>query len=242
MNIYVDIGNTHIKWLSCSSLSNAVVAKNTDELISQLAVFSSSIKHIYCASVRGSDFDSLFMEKMEQALACAPVFFLTEPEFAGVRCAYKEFQRLGVDRWLALLAAKSRCAGKVVVIDVGTAMTIDALDEEGLHLGGYIVPGLARMVDSLNVGTSLINVDLNDGLADVALGDSTERCVLNGCVAMMLSLIKNTLSTYVDAKLVFTGGGCQYLPLHQFVGHEYRPNLVLEGLIYVASEKKSIRE
>src|SRR4029077_2103024 len=68
----------------------------------------------------------------------------------GVRNGYAETWRLGADRWVAMLGAHARYPGRALwVVDVGTALTVDLLDEHGRHRGGLLVPGPALMVESL---------------------------------------------------------------------------------------------
>ena len=69
---------------------------------------------------------------------------------------YRDPERLGVDRWLALIAARERSKQPTVIVDAGSACTIDLLDSEGRHLGGYILPGLTAMGEALVRGTHQI--------------------------------------------------------------------------------------
>ena len=62
---------------------------------------------------------------------------------------------LGVDRWLACLAAHRTYQQDVLVIDAGTAITIDIVTSNGIHLGGYIIPGMASLGQTISLSTGL---------------------------------------------------------------------------------------
>ena len=97
----------------------------------------------------------------------------------GVRNAYDEPGKLGVDRWLAIVGAVARYGIPVVVWDLGTASTLDAVDTSGRHLGGMIYPGPATMAASLTRDTRLIvPPDLEGASTDP--GQSTSSCIQNG--------------------------------------------------------------
>ena len=137
MRILVDAGNTSTKWQLRSNgdpvaggqgdlraLNEWVAALDDSE---QYAVAVSCVKDDTYAQEIGRAFKSLSSTTFH--------FVKSSATFAGVRNAYDEPQRLGVDRWLALLAIKARGENSAVIIDVGTACTIDVL-ENGQHLGG----------------------------------------------------------------------------------------------------------
>ena len=96
--------------------------------------------------------DDAYAQKIRNAFfalsGAKPHFVTSSATYAGVGNAYKEPHRLGVDRWLALLAIKARGESAAVIIDVGTACTIDVMNN-GQHLGGYIFPGIAVARDAL---------------------------------------------------------------------------------------------
>src|SRR5699024_1843795 len=100
-------------------------------------------------------------------------------EVLGFKNSYEASDALGVDRWLAIVEAWSR-HGNAIVIDCGSALTVDVAAKEGVHLGGYIVPGLHLLVRSLWEGTSQVKVSLSDIQDNAKLGSSTQEAVNNG--------------------------------------------------------------
>jgi type III pantothenate kinase len=89
----------------------------------------------------------------------APQFARSTFTAANVSSAYDVPERLGVDRWLAMLAAYNSLSEAVVVIDLGSAMTADGISKAGHHVGGYIAPGLRMMAQSLLARTDLVRFD-----------------------------------------------------------------------------------
>lgn len=159
-------------------------------------------------------------------------------EAYGVTNAYREPERLGVDRWLALIAARARATQAAFVVDCGSAVTLDVLDQRGVHLGGLIVPGLTMMTESLT-RCAQIKLDAEPDWEAPLLARDTTNAVRGGTLYAAVALIDRVLSD-VSTELaqpmqhLITGGDAQrMLPLlrHPF---EHRPDLVLEGLAVVA--------
>ena len=105
----------------------------------------------------------------------------TSHESAGVRCASPDPSRLGVDRWMAVLAASRLRPKPVLVVDAGTALTIDAVDSDGHHAGGFIIPGIDMMQLALTTRTAQIRIDAPDEINE-AFGTSTSEAVRNGAL------------------------------------------------------------
>jgi type III pantothenate kinase len=152
----------------------------------------------------------------------------------GLRLAYEDEGRLGVDRWLAVLAAMHLTQGPLIVVDVGTAITIDEVSSSGEHLGGIIAPGSRLMLESLGWHTGRLPVlDACEGGHRLVRGRSTESCIQSGVLMSQLGLVRLYLETMAqpEASIYLTGGGASgihpYLPVARFEAH-----LVLTGLDY----------
>jgi len=136
---------------------------------------------------------------------------------------------LGVDRWLAMIAAHRQGHGATLIVDAGTAMTLDLLTADGHHLGGYIVPGLSLARGSLHHGTAALPAITGDATLDLA--SSTSAAIANGTLAQAVALIAAVRASAAQgSKLLVTGGdAASLLPL---LGADvlHAPDLVLEGL------------
>ena len=211
--ILVDAGNTSTKWQlrsggeavadgqgDLSALSDWVAALDDSE---QYAVVVSCVKDDTYAHEIGRAFESLGGATLQ--------FVKSSATFAGIRNAYNEPHRLGVDRWLALLAIKARGENSAVIIDVGTACTIDVL-ENGQHLGGYIFPGMALARNALVANTDRIRFS-KDPEPSTSLGTDTAGCVLSGIWLTLLASCQTVIDRFPNATVYLTGGSASELVL-----------------------------
>src|SRR5690606_38670368 len=155
------------------------------------------------------------------------------------RQGYREASRLGVDRWLTLLAAWHHQPGAAVVVSCGTALTVDLLAGDGEHLGGYIVPGLDTMRSALFAGTSAVKLERLQVPDSLAPGRDTVAAVSRGLIRMAVGLISDAWAELAargsSPRLWISGGDAELLlgfldlpPGSAAITH--RPNLVLDGL------------
>ena len=161
---------------------------------------------------------------------------------AGVRLAYAQADRLGVDRFLALLAAHRLTAatGDVLVTGVGTALTLDLLDAGGLHHGGRIAPSPTLMRQALHQRAAQLPAA---GGRYVEFADDTADALASGCDGAAVALVERSLRQATlrlgrePALLLHGGGGEALLPL--LPAATLRPALVLEGLAVWAEQAEA---
>ncbi len=239
MILEVDAGNTRIKWrlLKAGLTLKSHAVSSLKELAA--SVEACELTAIRIASVRGQEFD------MGLAALCLREWGV-EPEFArvlsqagGVRNTYDDPCVLGIDRWLAVLAAYQRSQSACLVIDCGSAVTVELIDSSGVYLGGYIAPGVGLMLDALCRKTHAVK-PLFTGLQEgVSPGRNTENAVNAGLLLMLLGLIRAALAQLESVAaggldVYCTGGDVDLLLPHLNLGDEVRviraPELVLDGL------------
>jgi type III pantothenate kinase len=157
--------------------------------------------------------------------------------YAGVTNGYDRPEQLGVDRWLAILGAFALCRRSFVVIDLGTAVTVDLVRGNGEHLGGYIAPGLPLLRRQLSSSTG--RIALGEGLPVGTLNDpgrNTEDGVDRGCRLMLKAYvqaqIENARSILGDCPKVYLTGGDAEL-VSDSASTEHVPDLVFRGLAIV---------
>lgn len=152
----------------------------------------------------------------------------------GVRHCYKDYHRLGVDRWLTLVALASEVKDTTLIIDAGTAVTADLIDANGQHLGGWIAPGFKLMQESLVTKSNRLTV--NEEIPDTVFAANTESSIWSGTAAALKGFCEQALqqATAVcghKCSVVLTGGDADLLLQEPaFADAELRPHLVLEGL------------
>ena len=229
MILDIDAGNTRIKW---RVLDQGQVVSSGDQLtesVRQLAALditcAESIQRIRLSSVAGSD----IIESLQNQFDCPLEVAVVDESAAGITCGYKDYQQLGVDRWLAVIAAYKKIASSLIVIDAGSAVTIDIVDADSAHQGGYIVPGLRLMHQALWQGTEHIKVEAKSVANITTPGRSTDDAVDKGCLLLLVSTIESLVNQY-GCKLVITGGDGLMLRDQLSVPADYYPDLVLEGL------------
>ena len=149
MRLELDIGNSRVKW---RLISNRVESEGVTTLVDRQWP-EVSLDAIWISSVAASDLNERLSVELQQRYGCTPEFARVSKECAGVRCGYDDVSRLGVDRWLALLAAfqREQEGSPAIVVDAGSAVTIDLVDADGQHVGGFITPGY-RMLQSALLG------------------------------------------------------------------------------------------
>tara|TARA_B100000809_G_scaffold167785_1_gene165140 strand:+ start:2413 stop:3114 length:702 start_codon:yes stop_codon:yes gene_type:complete len=229
MIVEADLGNSRMKWRLLSE--DVVVALGCYEY----ADLSSWCVHEPVTRIRASCVTS-DVKRLQFVARCRELFSV-EPEFAqvsaslgGVTGAYKDYKTLGIDRWVAMLAAYKRCSGATLVVDCGTATTVDLLAANGLHRGGYILPGFDLMLSSLSADTASVQVPRHDTPVSLGLGNTTNECVAHGALMSIVSLVESIQKKEPAASLILTGGAggllCSYLD-----GAEWVESLVLDGLV-----------
>ena len=236
MILELDVGNSRIKWRLLAEDDLAVVkaghVPGFDEL--QLVTeLDAAITLARMCSVRGGDVNKRLEDWVRAKHSIALVQASVTQSCGGVTNQYANVSRLGIDRWLAMLAAYRRAGGACMIIDSGTALTIDVVDEQGLHLGGYIIPGLRLMHSSLEANTA-IRLSDNYSTYSESLGHSTDEAVFNGTVTALLATVRQqsaSLAKAGDVEIYFAGGDAELL--HGLVGldkSEIVTSLVFDGL------------
>lgn len=170
----------------------------------------------------------------EEVVGSTPELLRSPRRGDGLTNAYAaQPAALGVDRWLAMIAARSVHPGDLVVADAGTALTVDLLPADGRHRGGYIVPGLAMARAALDRGTATLP-EITEQAVSTDPGLDTETAIGNGTLRQQLALVASALDQLAGATLVLTGGDASLLhralPEAQRATVDLRPELVLEGL------------
>lgn len=239
MILQIDRGNTRLKWRLCDAsgeVTRGAILNEEGYFPLADAVANYLIQQIIVVSVLGEASDHAFASWATAQFAVVPRFAKAKFQCAGVTNGYKHPERLGVDRWLAMLAGYSRAKGACVVVDCGSAITVDLIDRNGLHQGGYISPGIAALHRALAANTHGVKITDKHGSFDLSPGRDTTSAVssaqLNmfaGLVqraAQQLSVIEGAASS--PALLVTGGDGFQLSKvLDEAV---FVPDLVFEGL------------
>ena len=242
MILLLDVGNTRIKWRPWHdgdiSQGDALPYAQFLDAFDAGQVCRETPQRILVACVGNEAVRSTLQSHVANRWGLSCEFFLATAEAAGVKNAYAEPQRLGVDRWLALLAIRHRCQGPALVVDAGSALTLDVLGADGRHVGGLIVPGLDMMQASLFTGTGQVRFPREPARrpsVDAPFGRETETAVKYGSFWSAISLIEG-MSARTEMLLGTTptcflcGGDAPALSEALRIPHRVQPDLVIEGL------------
>ncbi|KAA0068648.1 type III pantothenate kinase [Rhodanobacter sp. T12-5] len=215
MRLLLDLGNTRLKWALQAQpegwLARGAVDWREDTMAGLQLAWSGLPRPdtVIAASVVDAVREALVAEVVGSLFARAPGWWRTPASACGVRNAYAEPQRLGVDRFLAMVAAYADGRAPCVLAGVGTALTLDALASDGRHLGGLIAPGPQLMRQSLLDATAKVRLDRPGEILELA--DNTADAVVSGCFQAAAALIER-FATRMAARLdgapsLILGGG-----------------------------------
>ena len=240
MILEIDVGNSRVKW---RVVENGVVLRASTCLHGEITSSAVALHKEFTLVDRvrvASVADSLGSALQELATKANLSIELAQSatKCAGVTNSYANPQKMGVDRWLAMLAAfnfEGR-VGAAFVIDSGTSLTIDVVAENGNHQGGLILPGRRLLLESLARNTEKVLFDPGAQGAALSLGCSTQGAVLNGSLHMLVGAIHQAIgSANLDSARVsyfLSGGDAQLLQPYLNVEALVVPDLVLDGLRY----------
>ncbi len=243
MELLVDSGNSRLKWAlldrgmlqpggSCAG-GAALTADRLAAVWGGLPV----PERVWVANVAGAETAAGIRSWSENRWGCAPRFLSARAEGFGVTNGYREPERLGVDRWLALIAARHHYPLPACVVDCGTALTLDVVDEDGVHHGGLICPGAALMRRALVQGTADLRLDGEEPVSGL-LGDGTVAAVALGVHQALLGFVEHSVrqlgKRWSPLNLILTGGGASRLAAGLSVPVQLAPDLVLKGLAVVS--------
>lgn len=233
--LLIDSGNTRAKWVW---VIDGVWSEPETGIISEICVpphlaQTSVNAAISCVSgVEVAIIDHLKLLGIEY-IQRAKTQALHEDKDGRLINSYANPAKMGVDRWLAMLAAQSLSGGAAFcVVDAGTAMTFDAVDANGQHIGGAIAPGLAMLRNSLRDGTK-ISADWAVVPQDMALGKDTESALSCGVIAAAAGVVDRCLQQLPQQNLMqcFISGGDAGTLSHCLSGNWHiEPDLVFQGL------------
>lgn len=159
----------------------------------------------------------------------------------GIRNLY-DSQQLGVDRWAAAVAAWHKLQSACLVVMVGTATTIDILSTQGEFSGGYILPGIEMMLDSLAQGTQqLPQLTHTENAIDLSVPpQATHHSILAGCLYAQLGAIERVRNSIGANTAIVIGGGARKFLVTQLPAPLYEDDmLVLDGIRILDAESKS---
>ncbi|MCK5871895.1 MAG: type III pantothenate kinase [Methylococcales bacterium] len=236
MILLLDIGNSRLKWAQ----QNNDVIGSSQTLCHHQALFYDQLKTDWKPLTRPEiiAIASVSSEKIKAGILnivralwgdIKVICAVSTSEDFGVKNGYLHPQKLGVDRWLGLIAAYQAYQHSLWVIDCGTAITMDFVNEAGIHKGGVISAGLHLMKTALSNNTHDLALFNNE--YPLALAQQTDKAIFSGTLYAVIGLIKCLLSDYPShSVLILTGGDANKIADHLPQPVIIESDLVLQGL------------
>ena len=238
MTLLLDLGNTRLKWAvpAGDGWAGQGALAWPDDLSKALAVAWKDVatpSSIVAASVTSPAREAALAECARERFSRDIAWLRTPAAACGVINAYREPERLGVDRFLAMVAAHADGLGACVLVGVGTALTLDALAADGRHLGGLIAPGPQLMQQSLLGATARVRPERDGVLVDAA--DNTADAVHSGCWQAAAALVERFVARMTPRlgegfTLSLSGGDALPLAALLAIPARHTEDSVLRGL------------
>lgn len=247
MLLLVDIGNTMIKWAVVDAAASigrwrdlgALAHKDADQLREVLR--GQDISRAILSNVAGKAIRDR-LQHLLRAIQAKPFeleWFASVELLAGIRNSYRNPAQLGCDRFAAMIGAHAFFPKQALVVACcGTATTVDAVSEDGLFIGGMILPGLGLMASSLARSTAHLPQVAQHSLSFNPFALSTNDAITSGCIAAQTGAIEHAASLHAQRSgnilCVLSGGAAAAIAPHLSVNNQIVDNLVLTGLHAVA--------
>jgi type III pantothenate kinase len=244
MILLLDIGNTNLRW-TCHGVGIAwevqILRHQGGVPLDLLAAWErlDAPTRVLISNVAGDAVAAAVRRVVLAYWRLEPEFVSTRAFCLGVRVAYSDPARFGVDRWLTLLAAHGQSRQAVLILDAGTAATFDLMLADGQHLGGLILPGVEMMRASLLAGTAIPPTEAKPTSDPWATDTGT--AVTAGSVQSITALAgrlydRLAADTGSAPRLLLTGGDAERLRAGLDRPFEHVPQLVLLGLARLAED------
>ncbi|WGT61637.1 type III pantothenate kinase [Variovorax paradoxus] len=250
----IDIGNTRLKWaLYDGAHPGAALQAHGAEFLDHIerlaegpwADLPAPGAMLGCV-VAGDAVRRRAEEQIEERFECAPRWVVASAAEAGIINGYDHPTRLGADRWVAMIGARHRMLGTgparpMVVVMIGTAVTVEAIDASGKFLGGLILPGHGIMLRALESGTAGLHVPTGEvrefptNTSDALTSGGTYA--IAGAVERMVQHVRSHCGA--EPACYMTGGaGWKMAPVMNG-DFELVESLIMDGLLVIARERAS---
>lgn len=197
MILLIDQGNSRIKWL-CVSDDGVIVGRGAcpthisaiEALDSVRSYLSAPLTAAHASVVAGSAKSMDLIKAVRELFALDLVLAQVPQAFGGLTNGYLSPSALGVDRWLAMLGGWIAWRRPLVVVDAGTAMTVDGIGIAGTHLGGYIVPGYRLQCETLGQRTAALPEMVSAAPSTLGWGTSTDAAIARGVLLGLTGIVR----------------------------------------------------
>lgn len=245
--LLLDVGTSRIKWGVLDDGEIQRTGHISQERIRDkgLQVLTTKlprhVDEVFVSNVAGNSFATRLSGVVGMHCECDVHFARSEKQGWGVTNSYSQPRRMGVDRWVAMVGAWAEFEDCCLIVDVGAAITLDAIDHKGVHLGGQIIPGVETMASALHKATGhnpLGRTKPAQKAADMRMfARSTAAAMQEGANNAVAGAVERAFETLesngYEPTAVLTGGDASRILSAIDVDPIHRPHLVLLGLAHM---------
>jgi type III pantothenate kinase len=248
----IDIGNTRLKWALFDSPTpgaalrahGAEFLENIDKLADGAWAALEAPQRMLGCAVAADAIKRRVEEQMEELWDVPAQWVVASAQEAGIINGYDHPTRLGADRWVAMIGARHRMlaagpARPMVVVMVGTAVTVEAVDAQGRFLGGFILPGHGIMLKALESGTAGLHVPTGEvrefptNTSDALTSGGT--FAIAGAIDCMVNHVRRHCGA--EPARYMTGGAGWKMAPHLSAGFELVEGLIFDGLLEIGQRR-----
>lgn len=246
-SLLIDAGNSRLKWgvgaageiHRTGHISQAKIREQGLQVLTTR--LPRHVDRVMVSNVAGTSFATRLSGLVGAHCGCDVHFARVAKAGFDITNSYSQPRRMGVDRWVAMIAAYAERQSACLVVDAGTAVTLDAIDKSGQHLGGQILPGARLMADALTSSTSDIPSVAKTAKASedplTMFGRSTVAAVSEGALNAVVGAVERAFralqSSSIKADIILTGGDASRILTALNMPAIHRPNLVMQGLLHM---------
>ena len=243
MRLLIDIGNTNtcIGFWHNSKLSLVNKVENESFFSTFKKKYNRHISEVFIISVIDSKKTKIIKDRLKKFLKCKVTHIKSSANLLGIVNGYKKPTQLGDDRWVTVVASYLQYERPLIIIDCGTAISIDCVNDNGKHLGGYILSGFDGYIQSFHNAENLKKYKLQENKTNKKLSyaRTTSDGLLSGYALMVCSAIEKTYTTLESRSatkplLILSGGFAKHILSNLGVKAKHDPNLVLESLGFIS--------
>lgn len=241
MKLLLDIGNSRLKWGLVADedrfQSSGAMPVNEEMLpyFFEDMLRNNPIDRVAAANVVGPHYEKIITDWWLENSSANVNFITTPSSFDGLSVCYEDPNTFGVDRFLAMLAARNLTNSHFCSIDCGTAITLDVVDNTGKHLGGHILPGLRLFPTLLTDNTLGCDIKKQSEQYHFDLASNTQDAMQNAALTAIVAYL-NQMTQSINQQFAqqvdffLTGGDAKIMKPHLHRDINFQPTLVLQGI------------
>lgn len=251
--LLIDVGNSSVKW----SLLNITGSNNLSEMSQQQYPEKISASFfvdtwagldkpvgVFVSCVANKQVWQSLQQACDQLWSVQVKKIIPAKEKYGIINAYTQASELGSDRWCAMIGAYYETNSDLIVVDCGSAITIDVITQSeetnsARHLGGYILPGIAMMKKSLGTYTADVKIKESNTATELTPATTTTGCVNSAVYLAAVKLIEAVFEQQSkqskNMQCLITGGDAAAVADLLSIKYIMKPDLVLRGLAHIAT-------